>query len=368
MARCINCGRTSPLISKGLGVCVDCIRDDWNNVRNHIEAVHKKVRESFKLQGEVPKAQHGVKCNICVNECQVPNGAKGYCGVRANTDGKLQDIGEGFLDWYYDSLPTNCVADWVCPGGSKSGYPKYSYSEGPEYGYKNLAVFYRACSFDCLFCQNWHFREGLGREISASELASKVDARTSCICYFGGDPTPQIKHAIETSKIALEEKRILRICWETNGSVNPVFLKEMAKLSLDSGGCIKFDLKTWNEPVNLALCGVTNKRTLDNFAYLANFVKERTDPPFLIASTLLVPGYVDSEEVRGIAHFIASLNHNIPYSLLAFYPHFLMNDLPTTCKDHAYAALEIAREEGLNNVHIGNIHLLSNFNYMKSNN
>jgi len=207
----------------------------------------------------------------------------------------------------------------------------------------------------------------LGREISASELASKVDARTSCICYFGGDPTPQIKHAIKTSKIALEQKRVLRICWETNGSVNPAYLKQMAELSLNSGGCIKFDLKSWNETVNLALCGVSNERTLDNFAYLAEFVKKRPDPPFLIASTLLVPGYVDLEEVKGITHFVASLNPNIPYSLLAFYPHFVMNDLPTTCKNHAYSALEIAREEGLNNVHIGNLHLISNLDYMNCN-
>jgi pyruvate formate lyase activating enzyme len=367
MARCLNCGKSSPLISKALGVCIDCIRNDWSKVRKHVEAVHEKTREAFGLQDRVPKVQNGVKCSICVNECQIPEGEKGYCGVRANVNGKLKDIGKGFLDWYYDSLPTNCVGSWICPGGSKSGYPKYSYSEGPEYGYKNLAVFYRTCSFNCLFCQNWHFREGLGREISASDIASKADARTSCICYFGGDPTPQIKHAIETSQIALENKRILRICWETNGSVNPTYLKQMAKLSLNSGGCIKFDLKAWNEAVNLALCGVTNKRTLENFTYLADFIRERPDPPFLIASTPLVPGYVDLEEVRGIAHFIASLNPDIPYSLLAFYPHFVMNDLPTTCKNHAYSALEIAKEEGLNKVHIGNLHLLSNLDYMRIN-
>ena len=50
-------------------------------------------------------------------------------------------------------------------------------------------------------------------------------------------------------------------------------------------------------------------------------------PPLLIASTLLVPGYVNENEVGGIARFIASINPDIPYSLLAYCPHFYMSDL-----------------------------------------
>lgn len=364
MGKCVNCGKASPLISEGPGVCLTCVRDDWDKVKNHLQDVHKKAREQFGLPESPPRGKNGIACNICMNECQILPGGKGYCGIRKNTGGKLQEIGAGFLDWYYDALPTNCVADWVCPGCSSSGYPKYSHTRGPEYGYQNLAVFYRACTFDCFFCQNWHFKEHLGNEVSPQELASKVDEKTACICYFGGDPTPQIKHALETSKIALEKSKMrkergVRICWETNGSVNQRFLKQMEEISLESGGCIKFDLKTWNENLNLALCGVTNKRTLENFAWLAQFVDKRPGLPFLIASTLLIPGYIDLEEVRGIAHFIASLNRNIPYSLLGFYPHFVMNDLPRTNKSLALAALEIARKEGLKNVHIGNPALLS---------
>jgi pyruvate formate lyase activating enzyme len=71
-----------------------------------------------------------------------------------------------------------------------------------------------------------------------------------------------------------------------------------------------------------------------------------------------VPGYIDEEEVRRIARFISSVNPEIPYSLLAFYPHFYMSDLPLTPKFLAYRCLETAREEGLKNVRLGNIHLL----------
>ncbi len=132
----------------------------------------------------------------------------------------------------------------------------------------------------------------------------------------------------------------------------------MAILSLESGGCIKIDLKAYNEKIHIALCGVSNKATLANFRILARIARLRKDPPLLIASTLLVPGYVDEQEVGDIARFIASIDPHIPYTLLAFSPAFVMNDLPPTSKKHALACFQEARNAGLFNIHLGNTHLL----------
>ncbi|MCS7134760.1 MAG: hypothetical protein NZ889_02800 [Candidatus Pacearchaeota archaeon] len=59
---------------------------------------------------------------------------------------------------------------------------------------------------------------------------------------------------------AIQEKRILRICSETNGLENSKKLKEFASISLDSGGGIKFDLKTFSEELSIALTGVSKKK------------------------------------------------------------------------------------------------------------
>jgi pyruvate formate lyase activating enzyme len=259
-------------------------------------------------------------------------------------------------------LPTNCVADWVCPGGTGAGYPEYACSAGVEYGHKNLAVFFHACSVNCLFCQNWEFRKDtlVGRTTKVDRLVDAVDDRTSCICYFGGDPAPQLPFAIKASRLARDANkgRVLRICFETNGTMHGRLLEEMMELVVESGGCVKFDLKAWDENVHIALTGVTNRRTLENFRRAGEMVSKRPVPPALIASTLLVPGYVDEGEVRNIAGFIASLNPDIPYSLLAFYPHFFMCDLPRTSRKVAERCASAAREQGLRNVRVGNIHLL----------
>jgi pyruvate formate lyase activating enzyme len=81
--------------------------------------------------------------------------------------------------------------------------------------------------------------------------------------------------------------------------------------------------------------------------------------PLVVASTLLVPGYVTPREVGRIARFIADINPGIPYSLLAFAPQFYMDDLPRTSFRHAREAEAEARSAGLASVHIGNRHLLS---------
>jgi pyruvate formate lyase activating enzyme len=122
-------------------------------------------------------------------------------------------------------------------------------------------------------------------------------------------------HSLEVSRLALEkakdEKRILRICWETNGYMNPEMAERAAERALESGGNIKFDLKAWNEGLNVGLCGVSNKPTLENFARIGRFYEKRPEVPMLSASTLLVPGYVDAEEVDGIARFISGISPEI---------------------------------------------------------
>ena len=234
MVKCQNCHRVSELISEFLGVCGNCIRKDFLPVAPIIKRAHAQSRRAFQLSEKPPHNKKGRKCNLCANECQIPLGERGYCGLRIN-----------------------------------------------------------------------------------EELAEKVDARTSCICYFGGDPSPQMAHALSVSVIARSARagQILRICWETNGSMHLSFLKKALQLSYESGGCIKFDLKAADENLHYALTGASNRRTLENFHWAA---------------------------------------------LVAFYPNFYFYNLPTTSRRHAEECFRVARDAGLKNVHLGNIHLLSN--------
>lgn len=280
---------------------------------------------------------------------------------------------------YLDPIPTNCVAAHICPASTGRGYPLYAYREDIETGFYNLAVFLAGCPLDCVFCQNWEHKTAIAhgsidtsvvRPLDPEYLVSRaMDPRVSCICYFGGDPTPHTPLLIQVSRRILEvarEKRVIkRICWETNGLVNPLLMREMARLSLVSGGIVKIDWKAWTPSVYEALTGVDGekavKRVMENIRVVAEMSRERPEIPLLVVSILLVPGYVDSREVEGMAEYISSIDRDIPVVLLAFHPDHLMRDLPPTSIRHAYEALEIMKRHGIREVFIGNIWLLGDY-------
>lgn len=357
---CPACGRETP-VAKVTGVCGNCIRTRPGEFLEPILLRHRAFREEHGLPPEPPRSKGGEPCGFCARECVLGREEPGYCGARVNREGKIEGgVKTARVSWYYDPLPTNCVADWVCPEG---GNERKTRSVSPAAkGLQNLAVFYEACNFHCLNCQNWHFRErGIGPGMVTPEtLAGAATADTACICFFGGDPGPSLLHSIKAARLARRSAgdRPLRICWETNGSVKQSFLKGMLGLALDSGGVIKFDLKAFSPHLHLALTGAGNRRTLDNFGRLAHSFDQRKDHPLLAASTLLVPGLVDEDEVAALAGYIASFSPDIPYALLAFHPDCRLRDLPPTSRDHAEASLSAAKKAGLKNVRLGNIHLI----------
>ena len=366
MSKCALCGSDASPVASVLGICGPCLREDEDAAREAGEKSRRAVRERTDGRpapsGEGEKA---VRCRVCAQRCVLAPGEAGLCGLRENEDGRLKRTGgppgAARLDSYFDPHPTNCVGAWICPAHTGCGHPAFARTPGPERGYKNLSVFYRACNLDCLFCRNWYFRLPGGRYASPEELAEEVDEATSCICYFGGDPGPHLPHAIKASRLALDEARkhdrALRICFETNGLIGSELLPAVMDLVVDSGGLLKFDLKAFSGNVHRALTGSSNRVVLDNFRKAASMIRRRPDPPPLMASTLLVPGYVDRAEVESVARFIASVDPTIPYSLLAFHPDFLLADLPPTSKEEAREALDVARRAGLTRLHVGNIFL-----------
>ncbi|MBU7033438.1 MAG: radical SAM protein [Theionarchaea archaeon] len=336
---CEICGE-SRKVSDYLGLCAACIQKNPEEALKHCARVHSNLKREFSQPDTPPHA--GIPCGCCVNDCSIAHGSQGYCGVRMNYEGKIMATTRSpttaYVECYYDWLPTNCVAMEFC--GEKS-----------TTGKKNLAVFYGSCTFNCLFCQNWQYRL-LEQTMTVKDVLDWVDERTACICNFGGDPTPQITHALEVAR-----QSDVRICWETNGAFSQDIAHRVGKAALDSGGTVKIDVKAFSGPLNYALTGSSNTRTLSNCEYLWNTF-QRSDPPILVVSTLLVPGYVEKEEVTAIAQFLAGIDADIPYCLLAFHPHFKMKDLPFTSRDQALSCCKAA-ESYLNRVRLGNTHLLT---------
>jgi pyruvate formate lyase activating enzyme len=349
-----------------LQVCADCIKKEPKRAKPFIKAAYERTLSSYNLPAFPPESR--ITCRICANHCKIEENKLGYCGLYTTKNGKVVSLigNKGLLSSYFDPHPTNCVPAWCCAGGTGAGYPEYAMCQGTEYGFYNFSIFMATCSMHCLFCQNYGYLENtktLRPLVSEEELVHKINDQTTCLCFFGGCAVPQMPFVIRVARLVRKkskrEKRILRLCSETNGLEDPVMLRKFAELSLESGGGIKFDLKTYDQNLSIALSGTSNKEVYNNFSSLAELNRLRPEPPFLRASTLLVPHYIDQEDIRKIAGFIVSIDPNIPYSLLAFYPTFMMRDLPQTKREFAFECKEIAEKAGLKRVRIGNTNLLA---------
>ncbi|MFX1286525.1 MAG: radical SAM protein [Promethearchaeota archaeon] len=364
--KCQICNIKPPILAASLGICSECVKNYPEEAIEWSRISHGKNRAKWDLMPDIPNGFGGQQCRICSNECLIGLGESGYCGIRKNVNGHLESIAgknKALLHTYLDPIPTNCCSTYFCPGGTEAGYPQFSYHKGPERGYYNLACFLYGCNFSCLGCQNDQHRAVKTAEIyTFDKFVSKIqnNPKISCICWFGGSPEPQLSWALRASRrardIALD--RILRVCWEWNGAGNPKLVQNAVALSFVTGGNAKFDLKYFSPTLSLVLSGVSNEQSFKNFEICFNkFYHERKENPVLTATTLLVPSYVDKEEVSNIAQFLASLDKSIPYSLLVFHPDSFLMDLPVTPLRQVKECYEAATKH-LENVHIGNKHLI----------
>ena len=208
---------------------------------------------------------------------------------------------------------------------------------------------------------NWQYRKYPVNPqlVSVEELENAMTRRVTCVCFFGGDPAPETVHALLVARKAAEKG--VRVCWETSCQLVPHLLDKVVEASLKTGGIVKFDLKAFTPSIYKALTDGEVDVALRNFKAAARRFRERSEVPLVVASTLLVPGYVDEVEVDLMIKFVAQINPEIPTRFLAFHPDYMLRDLPPTSRRHAEAAVKIARENGLAEVSLGNEWLLGDY-------
>ncbi|MEM3402665.1 MAG: hypothetical protein QXH08_05535 [Candidatus Hadarchaeales archaeon] len=210
-SKCEVCGKESEEISETLKVCPSCVKERFEDARPFIERAHAEVMKRYGLPPAPPRATDGKVCTDCGNACRIPDGGVGFCGLVENRDGKLlRKFGTsklGLLSWYYDPIPTNCVPAEFCAGSGGAGYPKWCRTPRGDIGLYNLSVFLGSCTYNCLFCQNYSFRDLTVEKkpaMTSEELAEKAGERVRCVCYFGGDPSSQMEFVIASAELMRE--------------------------------------------------------------------------------------------------------------------------------------------------------------------
>lgn len=208
------------------------------------------------------------------------------------------------------------------------------------------------CNFQCPFCQNWQISQFVraygeipGERLSPEEAVSQArKSGAASIAYTYTEPTIFFEYAYETAKLSTAEG-IMNV-FVTNGHITEEAVREISPFL----NAANIDLKSFREKTYRSVM----KGSLEGV--LKGIEAYKKYGVWLEITTLIVPNQNDSEEeIRDIAHYIASLDSGVPWHISRFYPDYKMTDVPPTPLSVMRRALEIGKEEGLKFVYLGNV-------------
>ena len=207
------------------------------------------------------------------------------------------------------------------------------------------------CNFRCMHCQNADISQ-LPRKTGRipgdfvspmSVVAEACALGCHSIAYTYSEPTIFFEYALDVAALAHEAG--LKNVFVSNGYMGEEAAQKIAPIL----NGINIDLKGGDQFYR-TVCGARLKPVEHNIDL---FWKRGV---FVEVTTLLIPGYNDSEAVlEDLAVFLAGVSPDMPWHISAFYPMYKMKDVPGTGIESLRRGLEAGRAAGLKYVYAGNI-------------
>ncbi len=167
------------------------------------------------------------------------------------------------------------------------------------------------------------------------------------IAFTGGDLACQPEFYAEAAREIKALDKNLWVLFETNGyGLTPENLDIFREAGIDS---FWLDIKAYHDEVHKRLTGCHN----DWILRLPQEIKRRDF--VLEILSLYIPGWVEDDQIGDIAGLIASVDVRIPFTILAFFPQYLLNNVPSPKLSQMLSAYEACVRTGLKQVRLGNI-------------
>ncbi|MCP4761898.1 MAG: AmmeMemoRadiSam system radical SAM enzyme, partial [archaeon] len=292
-----------------------------------------------------------VKCNICARRCLISEGKRGNCSTRINEDGILYTL-------VYGSL--------ISQGSIDPIEKKPLYNFWPGYNIYSIATI--GCNFHCTMCQNWSISQCHPNEDGSMAICKDVGNRGSSyplvkmkpeqlikkvlksnckmIAYTYNEPTIWHEYIIDVGRLAKEEG-ILNVL-VTNGFSTPEASNELVKV-IDAAN---IDIKAFSDDFYKRIVTVPSLQPVLNTA-----IHWKSKGIHIEITNLIIPDENDDEKgIRDMSKWIQKkLGNDTPIHFSAYHPDYKMNEHKRTPASTLEKAYNIAKEEGLSYVYIGNL-------------
>ncbi len=272
-------------------------------------------------------------CGVCFRHCRIPEGMKGFCGVRKNTEGRIKPINYGIVTGLaLDPIEKKPLRRF-CPGS------------------RILSVGSFGCNLKCPFCQNYEISQSGEEMIEGSEKVmpgelvemalSTIGKGNVGIAFTYNEPLVCYEYVRDTARLAHENG--LKTVIVTNGSVSLNVLEEV----LPYTDAMNIDLKGFTKEAYRALSGDLDQTK--------EFITRAAKDCHVELTSLIVPTINDSpEEMEQEAAWIAGISPDIPLHVTRYFPRYRMTSEPPTDISLLYRLKDIASRH-LYHVYVGNV-------------
>jgi pyruvate formate lyase activating enzyme len=275
-----------------------------------------------------------VQCDVCPRHCQLQEGQRGLCFVRARRGDEVVLTTFGRSSGYcVDPIEKKPLNHFL------PGTPVLSFGTA-------------GCNLTCRFCQNWDISKSREIETLADSAPPVEIARAAqalgckSVAFTYNDPVIFLEYAIATAEACHEVG--IRSVAVTAGYVCDAPRRELFR-HVDAANV---DLKGFDEGFYRKVCGGSLAVVLDTLVYL----RRETDV-WLEITTLLIPGANDSDtELEAMSAWVVEhLGADVPWHFTAFHPDYRMRDRPRTPPATLRRARQIAKSMGIRHVYTGNV-------------
>jgi pyruvate formate lyase activating enzyme len=274
-----------------------------------------------------------VQCELCPRTCSIPDGGRGWCGVRENRRGRLISLVYGKPATFHEDPIEKKPFFHVLPGTT-------AFSLGTA-----------GCNLDCKFCQNWELARSRPEDLPSSPMPPEAAARETLsrncksVAFTYNEPVVFTEMIIDTAMAARASG--LKSVVVSNGFINPKPLTDLAK-SVDA---YKVDLKSFRETFYRDISSGRLQPVLDTLAALKS-LSVWTEIVYLVIPTL----NDDEAQIRDMTRWVfRELGPDVPVHFSRFYPQYRLMDLPPTPTATLEKARDIGLQSGLHFVYVGNI-------------
>ncbi len=274
-----------------------------------------------------------VECLLCPHHCRIADGQRGRCRSRRNQGGTL--VSEAY------GLPCALAIDPV------EKKPLYHFHPGTTC----LSMACTGCNFRCLNCQNHDISQAAPDETDHYRLTPEqlvalcLEKDCPGIAYTYTEPLTYIEYVADTARLAHEQG-----LWNilvTAGYVCPEPLADLLPL-IDAAN---IDLKSFSDDIYQRVSGGHLQVVLDTILAM------RDAGVWIELTNLVIPGINDDMQmIRRMCQWMADNGlHDTPLHFTRFFPRYRMQDVPPTPRRTLLQARQVALEEGISHVYLGNV-------------